>query len=211
MKVFEESWVKALEQRYGTVYRYTTPFVARLALDPLLTRERAKIEEWFEALPEDVKPDILGRLRDKSSRQHFSAYYELVLYQFFKSIGYSVSIHPKLKEGEPDLLLTGKNLDKPIIIEIATVFDDPNWEREEQKFDLILERLDNIEHYFYILVSVESEHIPDRVNYKRLKKFVTDWLDSFDSKITRTTQETKYKADGLTLGLMSKCSSKCCE
>lgn len=202
MKVFEKNWVKVLEKRYHSASKYTTPFIARLALDPVVESERNKIEEWFKTLPEQVKPDILGRLRKKSSHQHFSAYYELVLYQFFKRIGYSVDIHPKLKEGEPDLLVTGKNLEKPIIIEIATVFDTPDWEKEEQKFDLILEQLDKIEHYFFIMVSVYSERIPERVDYKKLKQFVSGWLDSFDPKVTHTTQETKYKADGLTLGLI---------
>ena len=201
MRVFETSWVKVLEKRYHSASKYTTPFIARLALDPVAESERNKIEEWFQTLPEQVKPDILGRLRDKSSHQHFSAYYELVLYQFFKRIGYSVDIHPKLKEGEPDLLVTGKNLEKPIIIEIATVFDTPDWEKEEQKFDLILEQLDKVEHYFFIMVSVYSEQIPERVDYEKLKQFVTGWLDSFDPKITHSTQETKYQVDGLTLEL----------
>ena len=201
MKVFEKSWVKALEQRYHSASKYTTPFIARLALNPVLSLERAKIEEWFRTLPEDVKPDILGRLRSTSSSQHFGAYYELVLYQFFKSIGYSVTIHPKLPEGEPDLLVTDKNLDKPAIIEVATVFDDPSWQKEEQKFSLILEQLDKIEHYFFVMVSVYSEHIPGRVDYKKLKQFVSGWMDSFDPKITHTTQETRYQADGLNLNL----------
>jgi len=201
MKIFEESWVNGLEQRYRSASKYTTPFIVKLALDPIFSRERAKIEERFQTLPENVKPDILGRLRDKSSHQHFSAYYELVLYQFFKSIGYSVDIHTKLEEGEPDLLITGKSLGKPIIIEITTVFDDPNWQREEQKFNLILERLDSIEHYFFVMVSVYSEHIPERVDYKKLNLFVRRWLDSFDPKITHTTQEIEYEADGLRLKL----------
>ncbi len=201
MKVFEESWVKALEQQYSSASKYTTPFIARFALDPVLSLERAKIEEWFQTLPEDVKPDILGRLRSTSSSQHFGAYYELVLYQFFKSVGYSVTIHPKLPEGEPDLLVTDKNLDKPTIIEVATVFDEPSWQKEEQKFSLILEQLDKIEHYFFVMVSVYSEHIPESVDYKKLNQFVLGWLDSFDPEITRTTQETAYKTDGLTLEL----------
>lgn len=201
MKVFEESWVKALEQRYRSASKYTTPFIARLALDPVLSLERAKIEDWFQTLPEDAKPDILGRLESISSSQHFGAYYELVIYRFFKSIGYSVTIHPKLPEGEPDLLVTGKNLAKPIIIEVATVFDDPSWQKEEQKFSLILEQLDKIEHYFFVMVSVYSEHIPGRVDYKKLKQFVSGWMDSFDPKITHTTQETRYQADGLNLNL----------
>jgi len=201
VKVFEESWVGNLERKYQYTSKYTTPFIAKLALDSLLSRERDKIEEWFQTLPDDVKPDILGRLRSKNSHQHFSAYYELVLYQFLKSISYSVTIHPKLEEGEPDLLVTGKNLDKPIIIEIATVFDDPNWEKEQQKFDRILEQLNRIEHYFFVVVLVESEHIPERVNHKRLQQFVAQWLDSFDPKITHESQEIEYQGNGLKLKL----------
>jgi hypothetical protein len=202
MEVFEESWVEALEQQYGSASKYTTPFVARLVLDPVLARERTKIEEWFQTLPENAKPDIRGRLRDKNSHQHLGAYYELVLYQFFKSMGYSVTIHPRLPEGEPDLLVTGKNLEKPIIVEIATVFDDPDWQKEEQKLNLILEMLDSIEHYFFISVIVHSEHIPERVDYKKLKQFVTGWLDGFDPKITHTVEEIGYEANGLKLKLI---------
>lgn len=202
MKVFEESWVKSLEKRYDLASKYTTPFIARLTLDPIMAKERAKIEKWFQSLPEDVKPDIRGRLRDKSSHQHFSAYYELVFYQFFKSIGYSVSIHPTLKEGEPDLSVTGKNLEKPIIIEIATVFDDPDWIREERKVNLILDRLNSIEHYFFISVIVHSEHIPEIINYNQLKHFVKKWLDSFDPHTTHTTQEIEYTVDELKLKLL---------
>jgi hypothetical protein len=199
MKVFEESWTEDLERKYHCASKYTTPFIAKLAIDPILSKERAKIEERFQTLPDDVKPDILGRLRSTSSYQHFSAYYELVLSEFFKSIGYSITIHPKLKEGEPDLLVTGKNLDKPIIIEVATVFDDPEWEKEERKLDLILEQLDKIEHYFFVMIAVESEPIPERVDYERLQQFVIQWLDSFDPKTTHESQETRYKSDGLKL------------
>lgn len=201
MNVFDEGWVKAVEQQYGSASKYTTPFVARLTLDPVLSKEKAKIEEWFQTIPEDVKPDILGRLRSTSSSNHFSAYYELVLYQFFRSMDYSVTIHPELPEGEPDLLVTGKNLNKPIIIEVATVFDEPYWEKEEQKFNLLLERLDKIEHYFFVSVSVNSKYIPERVDYKKLKQFVTGWLDGFDPRTTNTTAEIEYKANGLELGL----------
>jgi hypothetical protein len=206
VKVFEERWLKSLEKRYDLASKYTTPFIARLALDPITVKERDKIEKWFQSLPEDTKPDILGRLRSKSSQQHFSAYYELVLYQFFKSKEYSVSIHPNLEEGEPDLLIAGQNLEKPIIIEIATVFDTPDWIKEERKADLILDQLNKIEHYFFISVIFHSDHIPERVDYRKLKRFVKQWLDSFDPNTTHAIQETEYEADELklTLSLLPK-------
>jgi hypothetical protein len=66
---------------------------------------------------------------------------------------------------------------------------------------LILEQLDKIKHYFFVGVAVESEHIPERVDYKRLQQFVTQWLDGFDPKTTREFQETEYQSDGLKLKL----------
>lgn len=187
-------------------HKYSTPFIARLALDPIMSEERIKIEKWFQTLPEDVKPDIRGRLRDKSRPQHFGAYYELVLYQFFKSIGYSASIHPRLEEGEPDLLITGKNLDKPVIIEIATVFDTPDWIKAERKADLLLDQLNKIEHYFFVHVIFDSEHIPNKVDYRKLKRFVKQWMDSFDPDKTHDIQKTEYEEDELklTLSLLPK-------
>lgn len=198
MKVFEEGWVEDLKRKYQAASKYTRPFVAWLALEHAVAGERTKIEDWFRDIPQDTKPDILGRLRSTNNRQHFGAYYELIVHHFFRSKGYTVS-RPKLGEGEPDWLVEGNELDKPIIIEVATVFDDPEWEKEQEKFDRILEQLNKIEHYFFVMVSVESEHIPERVNYKRLKQFVAQWLDSFDPKITHESQETEYQADGLNL------------
>lgn len=200
-KVFARDWVKKLQRSYLYATKYTTPFIAKLALDPALLSERNKIEKWFKTLPENVRPDIQHRLRSENSHQHFGAYYELVLYQFFKTIGYFVDIHPRLDGGEPDLLITGNNLEKAIVIEVATVFDDPVWQKEEQKLNQILEQLAKIEHYFLVHVSVESQHVPESVDYRGLKQFVTQWLDSFDPETTHEFHEIQYQAAELNLKL----------
>jgi len=82
-------------------------------------------------LPEEAKPDILSRLRSTNSRDYFGAYFELVLYQILIDMGFAVYFHPRIAEGKPDLLIKGKNLSKPTFIEVATVFDEPEWEKEE--------------------------------------------------------------------------------
>jgi hypothetical protein len=201
-RVFAPDWVGEVQRRSLHATKYTTPIIAKLALEPRFLNERNKIEKWFGALPEDVKPDIQNRLRSESSHQHYGAYYELVLSAFFKELGYSVDIHPKLDEGEPDLLITGNSLEKPIVIEVATVFDDPLWQKEQRKLDQILERLARIEHYFLVHVSVQSDHIPEIVDYGALKEFVAQWLDSFDPLATDEFHEIRYQTCGLNLNLM---------
>jgi hypothetical protein len=197
VKLFEQDWLSELRTRYSSESKYTTPFTARLALAPRLASERNKIESWFQALPEHVKPDMLSRLRSTISVQHFGAYHELVLFHYFRTLGYSVDIHQKVGKVQPDLVISGKTLDKPIIVEVATVFDEPYWEKEEHKLNLILDRLDKIEHYFHISVSVESEHIPENVNYDQIENYVKEQLDDLYSQISQGTNEFKYVEDGL--------------
>ncbi len=201
MKVFEEEWLKNLSERYDYRNRYTAPFIAKLAFDPMLKPERDIIEAWFDKLPEEAKPDILSRLRSINSRDHFGAYFELVLHQFLIDLGFTVCFHPKIEEGNPDLLIEGKNLTKPTFIEVATVFDESRWENEEQKFNIILERLNAIEHYYSLIISNKSEQIPEDVNYDELKYFVQSQLDSFHSQDTSNPREFEYKQNALELEL----------
>jgi hypothetical protein len=200
-KVFEPDWVGEVRQGSLRATKYTTPIIARLALEPRFLSERNKIEKWFEALPGGVRPDIQKRLRSESSHQHYGAYYELVLNAFFKELGYSVDIHPELDEGEPDLLIKGNSLEKPVVIEVATVFDDPVWQKKQRKLDQILGQLAGIQHYFLVHVSVQSDNIPENVDYRALKQFVIQWLDSFDRKTTHEVQKVPYKLGELKLEL----------
>jgi hypothetical protein len=199
--VFEEKWLEGLRKKYPVVSQYTAPFIAKLAFDPVLLNQRNKIEEWFKPLPDNAKPDICQRLRSEVSQQHFGAYYEILLYQFLRSLGYSADLHPELNGFQPDLLIMAENLNNPIIVEVATIFDDPHWQKEERKFNLILDELSKINHYFLVNVVVESEFIPENVDYARLNEFVIRWLDSFDTEKTRELHETEYKVNALHLNL----------
>lgn len=199
MKVFEEEWLKDLSRRYNYRNRYTAPFIAKLAFDPILRPERDIIEVWFDRLPEEAKPDISARLRSTNSRDHFGAYFELVLHQILIDMGFAVYFHPKITEGNPDLLIEGKNLSKPTFIEVATVFDEPKWEKEEQKFNIILEKLNAIEHYYSLIISNESERIPADVDYEKLRYSIESQLDSLYSNAMSNPNEFQYKEDELTL------------
>ena len=170
-RIFAPDWVREVQRRYPDTLRYTTPFIVRLAFEPRFSNERNKIEEWFEAIPEQVKIDTQRRLRSEDSHQHYGAYYELVMYAFFSKMGYSVDIHPKVEEGKPDLLVSGNNLRKPVFIAVATAFDDPAWQKEQQKLHQMMQQLYQIEHYFFVHVSVLSNSIPDIVDYWALKEF----------------------------------------
>jgi hypothetical protein len=177
-----------------------------LSVESYFSQERKKIEKWFQDLPETVKSDMMARLQSENKQQHFGVYYELVTRDFFKKLGYSVEIHPRFGKEEPDLLISGMGLQKPIVIEVATVFDDPEWQKEDQKLSKLLSNLENIQHFYFLGIVVNSVPIPNNIDYNSLVQFVSDWFDRFDPRITEDIQEEKYVKDGLnlTLTLMPK-------
>jgi hypothetical protein len=201
-RVFAPDWIREVRGKHPSIARYTAPFIVRLALEPRFSNERAKIEEWFESLPERAELDIQQRLRSEDDHQHYGAYYELAMHAFFRKMGYSVDIHPDVEEGKPDLLISGSSLEKPVFVEVATVFDDPMWQREQQKLHRMLEQLDKIKHYFYVHVSVLSDYIPQIVDYGALDEFVVRWLDSFDPETTQEFHQIRYESGGLNLKIM---------
>jgi len=201
MKVFEKSWVKILQDKYRNKSVHIRPAIYPLALESRFSYERKKIENWFQDLPESVRADTLQRLRSENMQQHFGAFYELVTRAFFRKLGYSVGMHPGFGNEVPDMLISGDNLDESIVVEVATVFDDPEWEKEDKKLNELLNQLERIEHYYMLGIQVASTPIPEQIDYDSLRKYVNEWFDSFNPSYTEDTQSIQYDKDGLQLSL----------
>ena len=199
MQLFDQQWEAALKKQYDSTSKYFKPFIYNLTFDPRLKEEKLKIELLFQNLPKEIKPDILSRIRSTDNIQHFSVYQELVVYQILNSLGYSVTIQPSLKEGRPDLLINGKNLKNSAIVEVATVFDEPNQKKEEKKLNRILECLAKIKHHFLLSISVESEKIPEKINYDRLEQSITLKLDSCYKNEPNNHYDFEYRDNDLQL------------
>ena len=199
MELFDKEWERTLEKRYTSKSRFFKPFIFKLTFNPQLKGEKDKLEKLSQSLPKEIQPEIFGRLRSTNNIHHFSAYQELVLFKILASLGYSVFFQPEFQEGKPDLLVSGGNLVNPVIIEVATVFDDPNWQKEEEKLDRILEHLDKIEHHFLLNISVLSEIIPSEIDFVRLEQFVKHNLDHFYNINPDEHYEFEYNNGGLEL------------
>lgn len=64
---------------------------------------RETIENWFLTYPESEKKELKNRFK----KDFDSAFYELFLYEMFTKLGFSITIHPKLKNStkRPDFLI----------------------------------------------------------------------------------------------------------
>ncbi|MCK4222442.1 MAG: hypothetical protein KAX25_06165 [Dehalococcoidia bacterium] len=199
--VFTEGLVQKLGAKYGSCSKYAQPVVAKLVLDPHLAYERQAIERHFRFLPDRAKLDVGGRLRSENPAQHFGAYYELVLNAHFRAFGYSIDFHATMPEGQPDFLLTREDMDSPIIVEVATVFDNADVRARELRMDSILDALSTVEHHFLLDIQDESPTAADDFDRKALRRFISQWMDTFDPYTMQGYPTTSYHDGSLQLGL----------
>lgn len=74
-----------------------------------LTAQKVRnlLDQWFARLPDDAKAELQGRFRSSDDHQHFSAFFELYMHQLLLSLGFTVELHPRLRQAEtthPDYL-----------------------------------------------------------------------------------------------------------
>ncbi len=97
----------------------------RRADGPHWDRVRATLDEWYRRYP-DPDGDLRSRFREVDSRQHSAAWWELYIYTLFRSLGWTVEVHPSIpgSSRRPDFLAT--NEQSAVYIECVTAFDGPH-------------------------------------------------------------------------------------
>ena len=88
--------------------------------------------------PEDERSRFLGDFRSKGYRQHYAAWFELLMHQILVRLGFSLTIHPNLpgRDKHPDFAASSN--DSRILVEATIVapendvFAPSNYERDAQ-------------------------------------------------------------------------------
>ena len=196
MQLFEKELIDKLERKYAGK-RWARPNIAFLATDPRVERERQRIQDWFNEIPMESKRSIKGRFTSEDDRQHFSAYNELVVHRFLQNNGLEHEFEPEVAEGEPDFLVKAAT---DFYLELASVFESRDLTKDISKLQSLLEELSKIEHYFFL--GIEDYVIPDNISYRHIKRFIQEWMDSFDPSTLSEMRETTYDQCGLKLDLV---------
>jgi hypothetical protein len=94
---------------------------------------------------------------------------------------------------------------REVSIEVDTVFQSKERERQEQRLYKLLDELNSIKHYFFINIRL-LKPLPQINNYSRIKSFVINWLNKFDPKIWKNNVETVYEEGNIKIefGLIPK-------
>ncbi len=146
---------------------------------PEAQEARETIERWLEDYPQDQLDRWLGDFRSADDEQHKSAFFELFLFQFFRSTGWNVTVEPELKDvrGAPDFLIEKDEL--RIVVEAISPNFRSNDERGREK--LIADIKDAINavrapNHYLVLESIEAP--AEAINKVRLVAALTEWLET---------------------------------
>jgi hypothetical protein len=159
---------------------------ARLAAE----RVRRLLETWFKEYPATEQQTLRSRFRFEFQ----SAFYELLLHAFLKSLQCSVEVHPDVatdKRTKPDFLATFSD-GKECFIEARVITDVSKSEVSKQnRLNRLYDQLDRLESPYFFLglknVKEEGSHQPSA---KKFRQTIENWISTLDpDEVTNVIDE----------------------
>lgn len=195
VEVFTPDFVATLP----ALNKFSNPRVVLLCRDSMSSniRMRESIEQWFQKLSSEHKSGMLARLQDTNDIQHLSAFFELVVQNYFENQNIDVVKDPEQPDGTtPDFSLS-KNGDE-IFVEVRTIMADAAARISEKAMADALIQLDKIDTKYSLAVHFETD--PATQNKpSALKREVTKWLSTLQlpigERVNQIFQEGGFHID----------------
>lgn len=142
---------------------------------------RQEIDKWFSRFPEPQKTNLLSRLKARDDDSHNSAFFELLLHEFFHTVGLMVlEVEPEIASTgkTPDFLLRGSNGDE-FYVEATNITGISKAEKSALKLvQTVINTLNELKSDKFHL-KLNYRGIPGSVKgLKHLKSSAQAWLDS---------------------------------
>jgi len=156
-------------------------------------RVRAFLNHWIAEYPEGSRGELISRFKAGDDRGFTSATFEVVLFALLRSTGWSITVHPDLKNGtgaHPDFLATSSQ-EESVYIEAVIASEFSKAEISARKrADVVLDAIERVNSPDFFL-DVDAEGHPDRPpNGKCLRSALEKWLTSLDpDAVTELTAE----------------------
>lgn len=148
---------------------------------PLFGRVRRLLTKWVADLPEEVRRDLVPRLRSNDQQTFESAFWELYLYTAYVGSGYRLTVHPKVYEStkHPDFMVDGKGTRFYLeAVRVGTTATELAEEHRLQEVEAALARLRSDRFVLSLLhLAVGPNPLPTRPLRAALKA----WLDGLAS------------------------------
>ena len=143
---------------------------------------RDLLQRWFDDYEADSvkRQQLCGLFRSEKDDTHFSAFFELYIYQLFKSQGFDIEVEPNWGQKRPDFLLTRPDGTK-ILLEATANYPKRSFEatkkHKEKMFDYLNENLKSPDFFLDVKTRNSSNQSP---KYSDVKDRLEEWLESLD-------------------------------
>lgn len=143
---------------------------------------RELLQSWFDNYdaPTDKRHRLRTEFRSEEDKQHLSAFFELYLYQLFKSQGFKVDVEPEWTQGRPDFLLTTHD-GKQILLEATGTYPKkvfgPAKKRQNSVIEYLNKQLDSPDFFLHLMFTSSSSDNPTPA---KIKRFVERKLTKLD-------------------------------
>jgi hypothetical protein len=155
-------------------------FLDRVA-GPFWDRVRRLIEDWVNAYCPDDQTEMVARLHTKSDIDFTAAYWELLLYQGLKALGFEVTCHPEVAgtTKRPDFLVEGDKCS--FYLEAKVLGEDSADRKRDQARNDIYHELNARVHSddFFVRVHFDKESARP-IPIQRLADTTQAWLDGLN-------------------------------
>lgn len=149
---------------------------------PEFCKIRNQIEGWIKDYPMEHREELISRFKTNNDNQFLSAFFELVLYELFNSLGYKISIHPRLENSEltPDFLITDNHGTE---FYLEAVLSTGKSQKEISQQAILNDILDSINQLYTtnFFLELNIENYPNKpVPSRKIREFLENQLSLLD-------------------------------
>lgn len=161
--------------------KYRHPFIVTLckSKNKFYLELRELIEKWYSNLNVNEKSSLKSRLISLKDDSFFSAFFELMLFQYFKEEKVCVDLNKVFENKTPDIFVAKDN--QNVIIEVDTIIGKKEVRNSEGLFDELLKKLDKVEDKYRFDIHLRKIE-PENIDYKKLVSVILDKLKKIPKK-----------------------------
>jgi len=159
-------------------------------------RIRNLLEQWFKNFPSKAQDDLRKRFQSKKDQHHLSAFFELYLHELLSKSGFSVEIHPVMrnKSTHPDfkVLKDGKPLFYLEVKVVSLSDEDISAKARENQVYKVLNRIKSPNSF--IGVKVQGTPVTNPPGAK-MRRFLECKLSNLDlNTIAKQSEQDGFEA-----------------
>ncbi|NQT22095.1 MAG: hypothetical protein HQ579_01510 [Candidatus Omnitrophica bacterium] len=141
-------------------------------------RIRHLLEEWFLHYPVDHQTELRSKFRSDINAHHYSAFFELIIYELLLRLNYKVTIHPDIdgSERKPDFLAESSKCESFYIEAVLATDKSAREIAEEARMGEVYDALNRMEspNFFIEMEIIGAPKTPPSA--KKIKAFLANQL-----------------------------------